>query len=347
MIKPISKSSSNILNFIRGFSAQIVVLGHLLSLSLFQTEFNIPIIQNFGVILFFIMSGYLITHVSILKTSEYGFKNYFIDRFSRIYYTFIPALIFVVFIDLILIYYFKNYDSQFIFNTKNFTSNLFMFQSFPFINSFGIESFGSARPFWTVAIEFWFYIFFGILFYSKHIKFNLLIILLMIISFVYVFININGRGIGLSIYWFFGFLVALINSRFDLKLKKNQYTLIIVLHIIILLYRMIQYHSIYDVGVALIFSSFLFFLLNYQEGNNKVLNSKVFSKLSDFFASYSYSLYLVHYSLIIIFKQLFKENLNASHFVLIFILVNITAYLFYLIFEKNNYKLRTRLKQIK
>ena len=222
-----------------------------------------------------------------------------------------------------------------------------MFQSFPFINSFGIESFGSARPFWTVAIEFWFYIFFGILFYSKHIKFNLLIILLMIISFVYVFININGRGIGLSIYWFFGFLVALINSRFDLKLKKNQYTLIIVLHIIILLYRMIQYHSIYDVGVALIFSSFLFFLLNYQEGNNKVLNSKVFSKLSDFFASYSYSLYLVHYSLIIIFKQLFKENLNVSHFVLIFILVNITAYLFYLIFEKNNYKLRTRLKQIK
>ena len=70
MIKPISKSSSNILNFIRGFSAQIVVLGHLLSLSLFQTEFNIPIIQNFGVILFFIMSGYLITHESILKTSE-------------------------------------------------------------------------------------------------------------------------------------------------------------------------------------------------------------------------------------------------------------------------------------
>jgi hypothetical protein len=51
-IKQIDKSTSSIIDFFRGFSAQIVVIGHLISFYGVQAKYHIPIIQNFGVLVF-------------------------------------------------------------------------------------------------------------------------------------------------------------------------------------------------------------------------------------------------------------------------------------------------------
>lgn len=86
--KKISQQQSVWLDFLRGISAQLVLLGHLLSFNGIQHRYSLPLIQNFGVVVFFVLSGYLITQTSILKGREYGFKKYMIDRFARIYFSF-------------------------------------------------------------------------------------------------------------------------------------------------------------------------------------------------------------------------------------------------------------------
>ena len=50
--------------------------------------------QNIAVLIFFILSGFLITYSTLRKKTfarNYSIFNYFIDRFTRIYVAFIPA----------------------------------------------------------------------------------------------------------------------------------------------------------------------------------------------------------------------------------------------------------------
>lgn len=170
MIKPINQETSISLDFIRGIAAQLVLIGHLWSfLELNVSIIPLPLIQNFGVLVFFIISGFLITQVTLIKGLDYGFKNFFIDRFSRIYYTYLPALFFILLLDFVGKQFYE-YPYFYNFSIRNFLGNLLMLQSYPFIGSIGIESFGTARPFWTVAIEWWTYIFFGVLFFYNSFK---------------------------------------------------------------------------------------------------------------------------------------------------------------------------------
>jgi peptidoglycan/LPS O-acetylase OafA/YrhL len=82
--------------------------------------------------------------------------------------------------------------------------NIFMLQDYPgflFLPDFSISSFGSARPFWTLAIEWWIYLSFGylILVFLKKDKLSLLnILILLFFSVVPVFNLIIGRGNGLT-----------------------------------------------------------------------------------------------------------------------------------------------------
>ena len=97
----LTKGNSIILDLIRGVSAQLVVIGHGISFfGIFKLvqQPNFPSIQNIAVLIFFILSGFLISY-STFRKSNYGFKQYFIDRFSRIYTAFIPSLLFVFLLD--------------------------------------------------------------------------------------------------------------------------------------------------------------------------------------------------------------------------------------------------------
>jgi peptidoglycan/LPS O-acetylase OafA/YrhL len=56
----ITKESSYILNILRVFAAQAVLVGH--SLSMFGLSKTFGYMASVGVIVFFLLSGYLITH---------------------------------------------------------------------------------------------------------------------------------------------------------------------------------------------------------------------------------------------------------------------------------------------
>src|SRR4051794_14178125 len=191
----LTPSSSLLLHLIRGVTAQAVVVGH--ALAMFEIQ-RLPYVQNSGVVIFFILSGFVIPYSALGKvrsTREYSFTRFFIDRLCRIYMGFIPSLIFVVAAEVLTHHLLRLPNPKSIaeplygigtatvisyhhaFSVKAFIGNLLMLQDFPFqpqiydffLKTFSlnlssilpITSFGSARPFWTIAIEWWIYMLFG------------------------------------------------------------------------------------------------------------------------------------------------------------------------------------------
>ena len=143
-------------------AAQLVVIGHGISftgIAPYLQQPNFPWMQNIAVLIFFILSGFLITYslAGKAKNDDYQYFNYLVDRSARIYTTFLPALVFVLSIDAISVLLSESgYRYWSAFSVKTFVGNVFMLQDFP---GMPITSFGSARPFWTLAIEWWIYLF--------------------------------------------------------------------------------------------------------------------------------------------------------------------------------------------
>ena len=123
---------------------------------------------------------------------------------------------------------------------------------------------------------------------------------------------------------------------------KSAIGLLIFLMFVIII-RMYFYKNMYDVGIAIGFALSLFVLKNTPELLENICRNTYFQKLSRLLASYSYSLYLIHYSVIELFIQILGRPSILS-FLAIFMISNMIAYCFYLVFEKNHYKLNKYLK---
>jgi len=95
------------IDLLRLFSAKLVMAGHLWNYIYGYKQSPAALlgdaqlyIQNLGVVIFFIISGYLIGFSLLRKQcyeKGYTFGQFFIDRFCRIYVTLIPCLIFIFF----------------------------------------------------------------------------------------------------------------------------------------------------------------------------------------------------------------------------------------------------------
>ncbi len=102
-----NSGTSDFLNASRWIAAFLVVLGHVFNISIAH-YYDIPDrslllrglhffsgFAHIAVIVFFVISGFLVGGRAILRFSNQGFSvtDYFLHRFSRIYTVFIPALI--------------------------------------------------------------------------------------------------------------------------------------------------------------------------------------------------------------------------------------------------------------
>lgn len=334
----LSEGSSVMLDLIRGITAQVVVIGHGISffgIFTFMHEPNFPWMQNMAVLIFFLLSGFLIGYSTTSKSkngNNYNFIHYFIDRFSRIYTAFIPALIFVLAIDFIS----KNlqpesYAYENAFNLKTFIGNIFMLQDFPglAIVSCKITSFGSARVFWTLAIEWWIYMLYGflVLVFIKRNKINFsTIILLTFFSVVPIFNLIMGRGNGLTTYWIFGLLIYIVSGLNILEqVNKNLKIIGVLLLFGLGICRAYIQMEAYDPIFAFLLAMALWLLVD-------IFKDKKYSEHSmniiKFNASFSYTLYLIHYSILSFFKTHFSNGNNPYLlFVLSFLTANVISIL--------------------
>jgi peptidoglycan/LPS O-acetylase OafA/YrhL len=317
----LEEGSSITLDLIRGISSQIVVIGHGISffgIFTFLHEPNFPWMQNIAVLIFFLLSGFLITYSTVrrkLTDNSYGFIHYFADRFSRIYTSFIPSIIFVLIIDLIskslnpALYSFSS-----AFNMTTFIGNILMFQDYSIFSLLpykSVTSFGSARPFWTLAIEWWIYLSFGylllVIFKKKRVN-TLNIIILTFLSIVPVINLIMGRGNGLTTFWLFGSIVYVISTLDILKGINKKIKLLLILIISgLALFRAYQEMEAYDPIFAFLLAMTLWLIIDFFKDKNYSHNAEQIIKYN---ASYSYTLYLVHYSILDFIKNNFDETIN-------------------------------------
>lgn len=96
--KALSQESSVFLNLVRIVACELVVIGH------FITNYQPAVLASFffggmlggiGVFMFFSISGFLISYSLLqkLNNAAYRFRNFFVDRFSRIYSGLFPAML--------------------------------------------------------------------------------------------------------------------------------------------------------------------------------------------------------------------------------------------------------------
>ena len=333
----LSKNESLGLDLIRAIASQIVVIGHGISFfGIFKMLHapNFPWMQNIAVVVFFILSGFVITYSALIKTKNgsYSFFDFFADRASRIFSAYLVALVFVLVIDLLSMsindaaYAYSN-----AFNISTFASNLFMLQDYPLHNFIGVSifnatSFGSARVFWTISIEWWIYMFFGVLFFClyKNEKISINKSILFVISYIVVsWYLYDSRGGNLSIFWTCGMICFLMYKKY----KDNVTGLFA--NVLVLLSSLstcisIQYSVVnaYNLMFAMALSLSIVSFINCTN----YLSMHKIGRAIEFTAGYSFTLYLVHYSIMDFMARHIPLKNGYAAFVCAFLISNAVAF---------------------
>ncbi len=328
----------------------------LLKILYFATSFG-----HSAVMVFFILSGFLVGGLTVIKSENYEFKfhDYFIKRFSRIYTVLVPALVVGGFVDLIGSSFF---DAQQIYSkansggiailpfsavdrlgSLNFLDNIFLLQ----FNG----TFGSNGPLWSLAYEWWYYIIFGsfMVIITGSIKFRIISIFVFLLCLIILPFNLLLWGV----VWLLGVATALFASV--CKRRPPLWIALFIAAITIPAPRISfltgnLHPFLIDMITAVGFSILLLSACR-QNGiftRLGLLNTK--------FADFSYSLYLFHFPILIIsmgvLSSVFEMNLlvqptlkNVGISLIVLFIVIGAAYGFSLFTEKNTARVRRWLER--
>jgi peptidoglycan/LPS O-acetylase OafA/YrhL len=148
MIQPQHEHRLTKLESLRGFAAFYVVLHHLSRVFLPHRWYRLPFV--FGpeaVIVFFLLSGFVIYYASHVNPLDLRLRNYSVKRIRRIYPIFLCALAVAYVCQSIVV------RSWFVPDWKMLGGNLAMFQGI------SIDPFYDG-PLWSLSYEWWFYVLF-------------------------------------------------------------------------------------------------------------------------------------------------------------------------------------------
>ncbi len=389
----LSEQSSVFLNLVRVVACELIVLGH------FLTKYQpVPYDELFrlgstmggaAVLLFFVLSGMLISYSLFTKLDnpKYGFRSYFVDRFSRIYSGLIPALLLAAGLSAVI--YLTNYGyfmelcaMQSAPSPLTFGMTALMLERFPisFFNSllsgFGltfplpeVTPFGFNGILWTLVVEWWIYMIFGWLvigalaFTGRRHR-----------STVYKAAVVVGAGLlglvlaalfsqysSFVVIWFFGVLLMLGVGSETVRTKlagwrqaKNAAAALLVVSLVVTAFavyaaysRTIDYYSVW-LDIVLSICVFLgVVLLNLgMPGQTKQFFTKRSAGFIGAGAAFSYTLFLIHYPIIIILNGLDLPGNRLLMLIPILLITNLTAVGIACFTEKRHRKLASAIKRL-
>jgi len=321
-----------------------------------------------AVLLFFVLSGLLISYSlhDKLSNTEYRFRDYFVDRFSRIYSGLLPALLLGTIITVVI--YVTNYSyftdlctMQSTPSAFSFVMTLGMLENFPvgFFNSllsgFGLSfplpevtPFGFNGILWTLIILWWIYMFFGWVVIgstklmrkksSKSYKATFLVIAALLSLLL---IALYQQNSSLVTVWFAGALMMLAISSETVNTKLKSKNAAIISGVLFLLalasaaYGMYatfawtdQYYGL-GLGILLsttVFLGVLFFNASSFKRDSKATWNNNVARWITTGAGFSYTLFVTHYPIIILLNGL---NLPTNRYVMflpILLITNLTAF---------------------
>ena len=249
---------------------------------------------NRGVDLFFIISGYVFSHVYLIENKVVNLKSFFVNRFARLYPLHFLTLIIVAFLQL---YSFENFHNFFV----HYYNDVYHFLlNTLFVSGWGFEKGPSFNgPIWSVSVEIviYFIFFFLIINFKNNRILKSILTVIVLIGYKKLFSNnflniINMNLINCGIIFFEGILVYYFIKKIN-NIKINFFV-----GIILLTASIIGNFKIYVFlpSVLLIFLS----LENFIKG--KIVN------FFSFLGNLTYGTYLWHLPLQIFLMIIIKKT---------------------------------------
>lgn len=343
----LNNTQSEFLNFARWTAAALVVVEHVRNLlfvdygSLETTGLASKVfyfLTGFGheaVVIFFVISGFLVGGKTLEKWRQgtFIYRKYLCDRISRLYAVLIVALILGAVVDMSGASFFEStglYDGT----TKEsivvlpenilervsfvgFVGNLAMLQSIK------VQTFGSNGPLWSLAHEWWYYLLFPLVLTALRASTGMRIF--SAVFLVSIYFLITKYILILFGVWLIGVLARVLNYR---QLVPWVVSLALFIGSLILMrldILTIPYLNQFMVGAGFAL------MLNSVSKYDSVWPGTLLSKsLADF----SYSVYLVHFPVILFSTAAFMsyqesyERLDLSAIsILIFLFITLVAFI--------------------
>jgi peptidoglycan/LPS O-acetylase OafA/YrhL len=302
--------TSVLLDLLRATAAQMVCVGHGISFFMPQLRENgLPRMAAVGVLLFFAMSGFVIAHTLVERSRDpnYGFVHFLVDRFARIYSALVPCLLVVFLIDFVTVSVDSSAVVAYSRTVPSFLANIFMLEGYFGLyeqyDSMQWQVFGSAEPIWTLPVEWHIYLFAGAVYFigARPRSALLLIPIAVIVSGVpvhYAFGAKQPDGVGASL-----FLLWLGGACGFLLLRDWRWyppawiSLALAAGATAAFVARTRPSTEYDpAGYPLILLALLG-LVCAGQASRRIVSSPRAVRVIRFFAGYSFSLYLIHHTL--------------------------------------------------
>ena len=323
MTKYFDIKTSIYLDLLRFLCAFIVLVMHSFQV-IYKMDFGnhyISHIAHGAVIVFFVLSGYVIAFTTTVKKRTMA--EYVVARLSRLYSIFFPAIIVTIICAVIT----KIINPSFYELYDNGNAIFRYFLGLFYLNEIW---FLSAAPringvIWSLSFEFWFYVIFGALYFkTKGLKGWILPFLICFFA--------GPKILLMMVIWFFGFLAY----RLPKVAISNSFSWFLVFVFLVLsIFSMIFFSGIpYDlVRYPLIWASQ--FLTDYIVGffiaisvwflpltKNKVKGSQRVLKVQEkirTIGDLTFPIYVLHLPLLVVLKSIMPEwvNLNLQFFIIV------------------------------
>ena len=277
---------------------------------------------DYGIQMFWCISGFIISYVYLNKKYRVTSKEFFINRFSRLYPLHFITLILILFIQLSSQSITGNYQMFEYNDIYHFFLNLFFISGWGFHNGFSFN-----QPIWSVSMELIAYIFFFIsIKYIKNFELKFLFVMYIVLLFIdksFSAPNMNDNIISCVNLFISGTIIYFLTK----KLNKNTFFWI---SISLLIISFIGNFKIFMFCPAIL----MLFIVSENLFKDKI-NKNFFSMLGNI----TYSTYLLHapYSIILIllFKNQTEVYLNSFFFIFYFTSLIIVSSFVYILIEKN------------
>lgn len=293
-LDPSKNNTSITLDFLRAAAAQMVCVGHALN---FGSGATVTLLPNVGVLIFFILSGFVIAHTLSTKSQSktYGIADFGIERFARIYTAFLPAIVLIAAADYLMQYLGQPLPGDPT-NLRTLLGNLTMRQGLP--SSWGVSTFGSAGHLTSVAVEFHIYFFIGAIFFLLRGRSILLcVVLAMLFSTMPLgyFTNIPGSDRALFAMWLAGFAAYYVAKSAQLDKRQTRWAGIVFIGLT-WYWATHRTPNDYDIQNYPALTLAFFALIIFTQG--VLILPEAVIKVIRLGADYSFSLFLIHLTII-------------------------------------------------
>ena len=322
----------NILDSFRGIAALIVFFHHIYTkfYNQFPTNNNwtsyifnyISSLNEASVLFFFFISGFSIA-LSLngkLPSTNKEINSYLFRRFRRIIPLYILTLCLTAVCGLMTNQILINNS----YNIQTLIGNILFLQNSPSYTGNWFTPYGNNSPLWSISFEMWYYIFLPFIFLflfkitGKEIQSKKLIDLGLFVSWFATLFSIwlNKQFylpwiafLTLFILWYLGFWIGVYYKQKTLSLK-HLYFLLIITFIHFILSETVESATLGRLKTGTVLSSIFllaYFLKKYLSTVSKIIEY-ILNTLFNKIGSFSYTLYLIHFPLLLVCRKFFPDS---------------------------------------